>query len=158
MTSVADRLAQWATTFQPSADDLALADRALLDTVAVATAARDHPVRELLSELSEPAAWSTLAHVVDFDDLHMESTAHLSTVCVPAALAADGGARAYLAGAGVMSRLGVALGWSHYAAGWHATCTSGAPAAAVASAVAMGLDPERIAIAMALAVPAAGGV
>jgi 2-methylcitrate dehydratase PrpD len=158
MTSVAGRLAQWATTLQPSEDDFALADRALLDTVAVATAARDHPIRELLPELPEPAAWSTLAHVVDFDDLHMESTAHLSTVCVPAALAADGDARAYLAGAGVMSRLGVALGWSHYAAGWHATCTAGAPAAAVASAVAMGLDPERIAVAMALAVPAAGGV
>jgi 2-methylcitrate dehydratase PrpD len=158
VTSVADRLAHWATTLQPSQDDLALADRALLDTVAVATAARDHPIRDLLAELPECAAWSTLAHVVDFDDLHMESTAHLSTVCVPATLAADGDARAYLAGAGVMSRLGAALGWSHYAAGWHATCTAGAPAAAVASAVAMGLDPERIAVAMALAVPAAGGV
>jgi 2-methylcitrate dehydratase PrpD len=158
MTSVADRLARWAVTLQPSADDLALSDRALLDTVAVATAARDHPIRELLGEMRECGAWSTLAHVLDFDDLHMESTAHLSAVCVPAALAAGGDARAYLAGAGVMSRLGVALGWSHYAAGWHATCTAGAPAAAVATAVAMGLDAERIAVAMALAVPAAGGV
>ena len=158
MTSVADELARWAVTLQPSADDLALADRALLDTVAVATAARDHPIRELLGEVPECGAWSTLAHVLDFDDLHMESTAHLSAVCVPAALAAGGGARAYLAGAGAMSRLGVALGWSHYAAGWHATCTAGAPAAAVATAVAMGLDAGRIAVAMALAVPAAGGV
>jgi 2-methylcitrate dehydratase PrpD len=158
MTSVADRLARWATTLRPSEADLALADRALLDTVAVATAARDHPIRELLGELPECGAWSTLAHVLDFDDLHMESTAHLSAVCVPATLAAGGNARAYLAGAGVMSRLGVALGWSHYAAGWHATCTAGAPAAAVATAVAMGLDAERIAVAMALAVPAAGGV
>jgi 2-methylcitrate dehydratase PrpD len=158
VTSVADQLARWATTLQPSQDDLALADRALLDTVAVATAARDHPIRELLGELRECGAWSTLAHVLDFDDLHMESTAHLSAVCVPATLAADGDARAYLAGAGVMSRLGAALGWSHYAAGWHASCTAGAPAAAAASAVAMGLDAERIAVAMALAVPAAGGV
>jgi 2-methylcitrate dehydratase PrpD len=28
-----------------------------------------------------------------------------------------------------MARLGAALGWRHYTAGWHATCTAGAPAA-----------------------------
>ena len=28
-----------------------------------------------------------------------------------------------------MARLGSALGWRHYSAGWHATCTAGAPAA-----------------------------
>jgi 2-methylcitrate dehydratase PrpD len=79
-------------------------------------------------------------------------------VCVPAALATGGDARAYLAGAGVMARLGTALGWAHYAAGWHATCTAGAPAAAAAAAVALGLGAEEVATAMALAVPAAGGV
>ena len=41
-----------------------------------------------------------LAHVLDFDDLHMESTSHVSAVCVPAVLAAGGDAHAYLAGAG----------------------------------------------------------
>src|SRR5487761_1241597 len=86
------------------------------------------------------------------------TSSHISAVCVPAALAAGGDARAYLAGAGVMARLGVALGWSHYASGWHVTCTAGAPAAAVAAAVALGLPPDRIATALALAVPAAGGV
>ncbi|MBV8429707.1 MAG: MmgE/PrpD family protein, partial [Solirubrobacterales bacterium] len=94
----------------------------------------------------------------DFDDLHMPSTTHISAVCVPATLAAGGDARAYLAGAGVMARLGTALGWRHYQTGWHATCTAGAPAAAVATGVALGLNPERLATAMALAVPAAGGV
>ena len=158
MTSVAERLAEWAVALDPSPGDVALAERALLDTVAVATAAREHPIRDLLGDLPEAAAWSALAHVLDFDDLHMESTAHVSAVCVPATLAARGDARAYLAGAGAMARLGVALGWPHYAAGWHATCTAGAPAAAVAAAAAMGLDAERIAAAMALAVPAAGGV
>src|SRR6516165_9332175 len=88
----------------------------------------------------------------------MQSTTHVSAVCVPAALASGGGADAYLAGAGVMARLGTALGWRHYEAGWHATCTAGAPAAAVTAAVARGLDAERIAVAIALAVPAAGGV
>jgi 2-methylcitrate dehydratase PrpD len=79
-------------------------------------------------------------------------------VCVPVALTTGGGPRAYLAAAGVMARLGTALGWRHYSAGWHATCTAGAPASAAGAAVAMGLPEERIAAAMALAVPGAGGV
>jgi 2-methylcitrate dehydratase PrpD len=158
MASVAEELAGWATTLEPSEADLALAQRSLVDTVAVATAARRDPIRPLLSQLPEAGAWAGLAHVLDFDDLHIGSTTHVSAVCVPAALSAGGDARAYLAGAGVMTRLGEALGWRHYAAGWHATCTAGAPAAAAASASAMDLSAEQTATAMALAVPAAGGV
>jgi 2-methylcitrate dehydratase PrpD len=158
MTPVAERLAGWAAGLEPSDDDLALAQRSLVDTLAVASAARRHPIGDLFGELSEGEAWAALAHVLDFDDLHMESTSHVSAVCIPAVLAAGGDARAYLAGAGVMARLGSALGWPHYAAGWHATCTAGAPAAAVAAAVALGLGAEEVATAMALAVPAAGGV
>ena len=109
--------------------------------------------------MPDGARWAVAGHVLDFDDLHMPSTTHVSVVCVPTALATDGGgARAYLAAAGVMARLGTALGWRHYSAGWHATCTAGAPAAAAGAAVALGLPAERIAAAMALAVPAAGGV
>jgi 2-methylcitrate dehydratase PrpD len=130
MTGVAAPLAAWAAGLEPSDDDLALARRSLVDTVAVAVAARAHPIGDLLGELPEGEAWAVLAHVLDFDDLHMASTSHVSAVCVPAVLATGGDARAYLAGAGVMARLGTALGWPHYAAGWHATCTAGAPAAA----------------------------
>jgi 2-methylcitrate dehydratase PrpD len=79
-------------------------------------------------------------------------------VCVPTALATGGGARGYLAAAGVMARLGAALGWQHYSAGWHATCTAGAPASAAGAALALGLNADQIATAIALAVPAAGGV
>src|SRR4051812_49499519 len=57
-----------------------------------------------------------------------------------------------------MARLGTALGWPHYARGWHATCTAGAPGAAACAAAAMGADADGMATAMALAVPAAGGV
>jgi 2-methylcitrate dehydratase PrpD len=57
-----------------------------------------------------------------------------------------------------MARLGTALGWPHYSAGWHATCTAGAPAAAAGAAVTLGLDASQIATAIALAVPAAGGL
>ncbi|GAB3449407.1 MmgE/PrpD family protein [Phycicoccus ginsengisoli] len=158
MTSLAHELAGWARSLTPTADDLALADRALLDTVAVAVAARDHPVTRLAADLPDAARWAVAGHVLDFDDLHMASTTHVSVVCVPSTLAAGGDARAYLAGAGVMARLGTALGWSHYSAGWHATCTAGAPAAAVAAGIALGLDAGRLADAIALAVPAAGGV
>jgi 2-methylcitrate dehydratase PrpD len=137
---------------------LELAERALRDTVAVTLAGRDHRVARLAARLPEAARWAITAHVLDFDDLHMPSTTHVSAVCVPVALAAGGGPRAYLAAAGVMARLGTALGWRHYSAGWHATCTAGAPASAAGAAVAMGLPEERVAAAMALAVPGAGGV
>lgn len=44
------------------------------------------------------------------------------------------------------------------AAGWHVTCTAGAPAAAAAAAKSYGLSPERTAHAIVLAVSQAGGV
>jgi 2-methylcitrate dehydratase PrpD len=156
--AIAEALAEWAHSYAPDADDLALAQRSLLDTLAVTLAARDHEMRTIAAELPDAARWAALGHVLDFDDLHIGSTTHISVAVVPAVLAVRGDARAYLAGAGVMARLGALLGWPHYQAGWHATCTAGAPAAAVAAGVALGLSPHRLATAMALAVPAAGGV
>jgi 2-methylcitrate dehydratase PrpD len=156
--SLATRLARWACDLEPTAEDLALAGRSLMDTVAVALAGRDHPVTRLAGSMPEGPRWAVAAHVLDFDDLHMESTTHISAVCVPTALALGADARVYLAAAGVMARLGNALGWQHYSAGWHATCTAGAPAAAAGAAVALGLGPGQTATAMALAVPGAGGV
>jgi len=158
MTSAAMTLARWAAELQPGPGDLELADRSLLDTVAVTLAARGHRVTRLASGLPEGALWAVAGHVLDFDDLHLPSTTHVSAVCVPVALEMGGGAHAYLAAAGVMARLGTALGWRHYSVGWHATCTAGAPASAAGAAVALGLSAEQIATAMALAVPAAGGV
>ena len=158
MTPAAIALARWAADLEPEPGDLELADRSLLDTVAVALAARHHRVTRLAVSLPEGARWAVAGHVLDFDDLHMPSTTHVSAVCVPTALATGGGPRAYLAAAGVMARLGTALGWPHYSAGWHATCTAGAPASAAGAAVALGLPAEQIVVAMALAVPAAGGV
>ena len=155
--SLAGRLAQWACDLEPAAEDLALASRSLADTVAVALAGRDHPVTRLAASMPEGPRWAVAAHVLDFDDLHMESTTHISAVCVPTVLALGADARAYLAAAGVMARLGNALGWPHYSAGWHATCTAGAPAAAAGAAVALGLGPEQVATAMALAVPGPAG-
>jgi 2-methylcitrate dehydratase PrpD len=162
MGAPAEDLARWATEFQPSEEDLALARRSLLDTVAVMRAARRHPLCRVFGRLSETGRLAALAHALDYDDLHLPSTTHISAVCVPVALSCGGdgetAARAYLAGAGVMARIGVALGWRHYEAGWHATCTAGAFGAAVTASIARGLDTRGTAVAMALAVPAAGGV
>jgi 2-methylcitrate dehydratase PrpD len=155
--TLAAELAGWAAGLEPTADDEQLAHAALTDTLAVRTAAGGGRAG-LLEALGAPGRFAALAHVLDFDDLHVPSTTHVSAVCVPAALARGGGAREYLGGAGVMARLGTALGWSHYTRGWHATCTAGAPAAAVAAGLALGLDAAGLATAIALAVPAAGGV
>jgi len=91
MTSVAVTLARWAADLPPSPGDLELAHRSLLDTVAVTLAARDHRVTRLAAGLPEGARWAVAGHVLDFDDLHMPSTTHVSAVCVPTALATGGG-------------------------------------------------------------------
>lgn len=155
---IATDLARWATEYTASADDVALADRSLRDTMACAVAARDESIVEHARALGEGGRWAVASHILDFDDLHMPSTSHVSAVCVPATLAMGGGARDYLAGAGVMARIGAALGWSHYSAGWHATTTSGAMGAAACASSALGLDAVATATALALAVPASGGV
>lgn len=148
-------LAGWAADVAPTPADV---EQALVDTVAVTVAALDDPVAGLTAGQDAALRWAAVGHVLDFDDVHLPSTSHVTVVCAPAALACGGGARAYLAGAGVMVRLGTALGWAHYRSGWHATCTAGAPAAAVAAGTALGLDEAGLARAMALAVPAVGGV
>jgi 2-methylcitrate dehydratase PrpD len=156
--SAAVSLAQWATELSPTAVDLDLAQMALIDTVAVAVAAADHPLTDVIARLPRAARWAAQAHVLDYDDLHLPSTTHISTVCVPAAAATGGNARAYLAGAGVMARLGTALGWRHYSRGWHATSTTAPMAAATVAAATLGLDAGHTAMAMALSVSSASGV
>ncbi|MGI5175056.1 hypothetical protein ACQEVZ_01800 [Dactylosporangium sp. CA-152071] len=99
-SGAAHALAGWAAALDPSAEELALADRSLVDTVAVGLAAHREPVIGITADLPEEARWAFACHILDFDDLHMPSTSHISTVCVPVALALGGGARTYLAGAG----------------------------------------------------------
>ncbi len=156
MTDTASRLAQWAVRLAPSQDEIELAGRALTDTLAVTIAGLAEPVAAVVGDAPEAQRWATVAHVLDYDDLHIPSTSHISVICVPATLAAGGSATAYLGGAGVMARLGVLLGWPHYSAGWHATCTAGALGAAVCAGLSLGLDPGGLGRAMALAVPGAG--
>jgi len=135
-----------------------LSAQALTDTIACSIAAREHSLVASLGGYSRALRWTVASHVLDFDDLHVPTTTHISTVCVPAALASGGTHAAYLTGAGVMARVGAALGWTHYSRGWHVTCMAGAPAAAAAAAHARGLDEGQIATAMTLAAMAVNGV
>ena len=83
MTALALALGEWADSLRPDPADLDLADRSLRDTVAVALAASGHPVTLLAAGLPDGARWAVAAHVLDFDDLHMDSTTHISALCVP---------------------------------------------------------------------------
>ncbi|AGP61296.1 hypothetical protein M271_49670 [Streptomyces rapamycinicus NRRL 5491] len=158
MASTFRELADWAVAFAPTESDLRLARTALTDTLAVTLAAEHEPIVEHTAGLPAALRWTAIGHTLDFDDVHLPSTSHISVVCASATLTVGGGDREFLAAAGVMARLGTALGWGHYQRGWHATCTAGAPAAAVAAALGLGLGAEGVLRAMALAVPAAGGL
>ena len=105
--------------------------------------------------------WGTAAHALDFDDVHMTSVTHPSAVLVAALEAmvqsrpalAPRRAEAFTLGLAVNMALGEALGFDHYARGWHATSTIGS--VACGAAVAHLLDMDRPAFASALAIAAA---
>ena len=108
----------------------------------------------------------TAAHALDYDDVHMAIPGHASAVIVPAtlALADQSGVSgehittAVVAGFEAGCRLGVLLSPGHYAAGFHATGTIGAIAAAAACARLMGLDATRTAHALGIASAQASGL
>jgi 2-methylcitrate dehydratase PrpD len=107
----------------------------------------------------------TLAHALDFDDTHVPSILHPSASIVPAALAAaeESGAsgQRLLAAIAVGNEIAIRLGNAGYdprinnsvffERGLHATSICGALGAAAAAGVAMGLDAQRSAHAMAIA-------
>ncbi|WP_305985687.1 MmgE/PrpD family protein [Roseibium sp. MMSF_3544] len=103
-------------------------------------------------------------HALDFDDWEIPGNTHPTVVLLPALLAVIGKevrgedlARAYLAGFEVIARLGEALNFDHYDAGWHTTATLGAPGAAAACARVLGLSVEQTVNALSFAVSAASG-
>ncbi|WP_038362670.1 MmgE/PrpD family protein [Bosea sp. UNC402CLCol] len=108
----------------------------------------------------------TAAHALDFDDCSTTMGGHPSAPVVPAllALAQDRGSSgravlsAYLAGVELELRLARAVMPHHYEKGWHPTATLGVFGAATASAHLLGLDPERMATALAIAVSMASGL
>jgi 2-methylcitrate dehydratase PrpD len=155
------------------APSLALMRLCLFDWAVVALAAHDDPLRGPMQAHAAaagpgPAALvfggtaparaaalhnGTLSHALDFDDTHFGHIGHVSTVVIPAALAAGQSAGAGFddiligarLGAEVATRIGLWLGRSHYQAGFHQTATSGAFGATVAAIRAGQGDPTHIA-------------
>ena len=108
----------------------------------------------------------TLAHSLDFDDTHRESSLHPGAPVVPAALAvaegegADAGRflEAVHAGYDVTCAVGRAVNPdAHYERGFHVTATCGTFGAAVAAGVAAGLDREQLLDAVGIAGSQAAG-
>jgi len=114
----------------------------------------------------------TLAHVLDFDDTHLPSVLHPSASIVPAALAVaqevdatpDQLIHAIAIGIEICNRLGMASyipemrNSLFFEKGFHATSICGTIGAAAAAAYLYGLDVERIADAMGIAVSMGAGV
>ena len=119
---------------------------------------RTHPAVAALSN-------GMLVNAADNDDTHKRALAHLGSVVVPAALAANearnGTGRqlivALVAGYEVAARIGMAVMPSHYRF-WHSTATNGTFGAATAASVAWGFDVEGVRTALGFAGTQAAGL
>ncbi len=107
---------------------------------------------------------ATAGHALDFDDWELPGNTHPTVVIVPALLAAADGnlsgkelTEAYLAGFEVITRLGEALNFEHYDAGWHSTATLGTLGAAAAVSRLLALDIDQTTNALSLALSRATG-
>lgn len=107
---------------------------------------------------------ATASHTVEFDDIYRDGGYHPGSPTIAAALAVaqDRGLsreafdRAVIGGYEAGCRLASALQPGHYAF-WHITSTVGTIGAAVAGAMLLGLDRDRIAHAIAISTSFAGG-
>jgi 2-methylcitrate dehydratase PrpD len=164
-----------------------LAVRAILDTTGVMLAGSREDCAQIVASLvrsreSRPIATAiglgfrtstegaalvngVSGHALDYDDVNSAMTGHPSIPLVPAVLAVgeELGASgsdvidAFVAGFEVETRLGRAIGRSHYERGWHATATVGVLGAAAAAARLYGLSVEQAQMALGIAVSLAGG-
>jgi len=123
------------------------AGRALFDHLACLESGR-----RTFPGLDDAAATCAL----DRDDLHWPSVTHPGAIVWPVVRECGGDARAAAAGYEVTVRLGLALGPEHRRY-WHTSATAGTVGAAVAAALALGLDEEQIADAAGHAASVAGG-
>ena len=163
------------------------AKSAIIDTVAVILAGASEPVTRIVAAAVAEDGASPVAdrlgvrlrtsmegaafvngvsgHALDYDDVNRSAIGHPSVVILPAALAAAQGVgasgraliEAYVLGVEVMTKLGRAMGTAHYRTGWHATSTLGTLGAAMAAGKVLGLEPEALEHALAIAVSEASG-
>jgi 2-methylcitrate dehydratase PrpD len=106
------------------------------------------------------------AHVQDFDDTDLRTVIHAGAPIVPAALAVGEhvGANmgevldAVAVGVEITLRVGLGLGSTHFARGWHITGTTGRFGAAAAAGRLLGLSPQQMQMALGIAATEAAGV
>lgn len=188
MNDVTTTLARFAVEATPGESPRHAARRTILNALALAVGANDHPaVARLRSVLAAfggspsaallgrnermPAAWAAMvngaaAHVEDFDDTHLRTIVHPGAPIVPAALATaehvDASASEFVDAVciGVEVALRVATGMcpEHFDRGWHPTGTMGVIGAAVASGRLLGLDDDGMRRAMGLAAVQSAGL
>ncbi|HEY7654667.1 MAG TPA: MmgE/PrpD family protein [Methylomirabilota bacterium] len=164
------------------------ARRAILDCLGVMLAGSIEPAARILQHVARAeggrplctvvgtmertgAVWAALcngtaAHALDFDDTNFALMGHPSAPVLAAALAAgelalaDGRAvlHAFLLGFEVETTLAEVVNPSHYAHGWHATCTLGTLGATAAAARLLGLDAAQTRAALAVAASQSSGL
>lgn len=106
------------------------------------------------------------AHVQDFDDTHLRTVIHPGAPVVPAALAVGEYVGATLGqvveavalGVEITLRIGVGLGQTHFARGWHITGTTGRFGAAAAAGRLLALSPEQMQSALGIAATEPAGL
>lgn len=106
-----------------------------------------------------------LTHILEVDDVHRAAVVHTGAVTVPAVFALAAGRdlpgedvlRAVLYGFEATSRVGMAVGPTHYRI-WHNTATCGPYGSAMAAATVLGLDDEQAMHALGNAGTQSGGV
>jgi 2-methylcitrate dehydratase PrpD len=184
-TTVAVRLADFASRNEPSREAAGICRRLLLDIVGLAVAARstDYVEAALSSAAGDGACTAlgygrrlgpydaalvngTAAHGEDYDDTFEGGPVHAGAVVVPAVLAAaelrglDGASvmRGIAVGAEIMCRLSLVAPQATHKAGFHPTAIFGAPAAAAAVGSAIGLGSEAIARALGISGSLASGI
>ena len=140
----------------------------LIDALAQLTPGGDQPAigtGRRLSPRDAACANGMLMHSLEFDDTHMTAILHVTSVLFPAALSiglhlnASGRdiLTAYIAGAEILARLGIAAEGGYQRRGFHPTGVLGAFAAAVTAGKLLHLDDEKVAHAQGIALSLAGG-
>jgi 2-methylcitrate dehydratase PrpD len=107
-----------------------------------------------------------MSHVLDFDDTHLPALMHPSVPVIPALLAygewkslnGKNFLLSFILGFDIETRISLAMGASHYDAGWHSTATMGRFGAAAGVGKMAGLKRPEMACALGLAGTQASGI
>ncbi len=122
--------------------------------------------REKLDPMAASFVNTIAANLLDYDDTHLATVVHPTAPVAPAVMALaeqrglSGAAvlHAFLLGAEVECRIGLAVSPGHYARGWHITSTCGVFGAAAGCARLLGLDAVRTAHALGIAASQSAGL